>query len=185
MADVQNPTSNYERNDWYSDSDAAKTRYTGNYKASDGKEYTLWLVGAVLTITPAYGNFIAPLKGHDVIDNNNNEWGVTWRTFFESSFSGFLMSSKENPYHLQGPSSQSYSDVTSGNFFTLQKGPLSPGFIGLPVCTVGLALQNLLHFSNKGAGNLCEVFPCCAVDWQIDPQDPSFLVERDAFFVGL
>jgi hypothetical protein len=29
------------------------------------------------------------------------------------------------------------------------------------------------------------VFPCCAVDWQIDPQDPSFLVERDAFFVGL
>ncbi|KAK1239333.1 hypothetical protein MKX07_008821 [Trichoderma sp. CBMAI-0711] len=146
-----------------SDEDAAKVRYPGNYKASNGKEYSLFLFS--FSEFPELADIeLYPLKGHDDIDDEDNQWGVTWRDIVESSFSGFIAAGKKNPYPMAEP--DSFGDAGSGNFFAHQEGVKSAGFASIPVCTVNLAFENYIHYAFSGG--VCDEYPCCERTWSTE-----------------
>lgn len=155
--DVEAPD-DLDRSAIISGEEAAKVRYPGNYKASNGKEYSLFLFG-VGFFQEAAAIELNVLKGHDDIDDEDNQWGVTWRDIVESSFAGFIAAGKKNPYPLAEP--DSFGDADSGNFFAHQEGVKSAGFASLPVCTINLAFENVIHVSP----DYCDEYPCCERTW--------------------
>ncbi|KAK0625150.1 hypothetical protein B0T17DRAFT_263848 [Bombardia bombarda] len=164
---------------YFKPSAAAKTRFPGDFKGSDGNLYSVWLVD--------FSNFyddgsfdtkylFKELKGQDklVYDDPKigNEWGVSWHEYLESSFEGYLRNKKTNPYPLVSSSKLEYGDKDSGNFFALQKGTSSPGLIKLPVCTAYLVYENIAHWDDVKNQHPCDVFPCCLIDWKLSGNSP-------------
>lgn len=175
------PTSG-PNNQYFSDDDAAKTRYPGEVDGKDGNKYSAWIVN--VNNPPPRCNTrecanpdrpIVALKGMDAIKDAGNSWGITWMDMIASSLQGFLLAKKTNPFGLPDVTKTATGDFGSGDFIALQGGPATPGFVNIPTCTGRLALENYSHLqelrlrqgNDKKPEDICASWPCCKVTWDI------------------
>ncbi|KAH7384745.1 glycosyl hydrolase family 71-domain-containing protein [Cadophora sp. MPI-SDFR-AT-0126] len=128
---------------------------TMRVKVPDG-DYTLWIATTGTCGgsggSDCIGGAVMP-TGLDSLVDASNKWGVTKDDIALSSFYGYMLGGKKNPYSISNNKAKGLNPTNTGPL-PFDSGLRTPGVFGIPVCTTEVFRKNLQDDKD------CDQYPC-------------------------